>query len=130
MASPLAGLTTGTIVYVLETKLNVRGCFMSGQVRPVTPTTRFVGKAQTLRTLPLRSDLVEAQRTGKLPNAHRTAMDTAGAGEVLVIDARGVKEAAVSGDVLASRVQALGGAAIVTDGCVRDLPGLVSLGFP
>src|SRR5438132_1886983 len=93
--SPLAGLTTGTIVYVLETKLNVRGCFMSGQIRPVTPAARFVGRAQTLRTLPLRSDLVEAQRTGNLANAHREAMDGAGAGEVLVIDARGVLDAAV-----------------------------------
>src|SRR4051812_13369661 len=96
----LNGLTTGTIVYVLETKLNIRGCFMSGQVRPVTPATRFVGRAQTLRTLPLRSDLVEAQRTGRLPNAHRQAMDSAKPGEVLVIDARGVREAAVCGDVL------------------------------
>src|SRR5439155_16644747 len=94
------------------------------------PTTRFCGRAQTLRTLPLRSDLVDAQRAGRLPNAHRQAMDGAKPGEVLVIDARGVRDAAVCGDVLAARVQALGGAAIVTDGCVRDVPGLVSLSFP
>ena len=129
-SSPLAGLTTGTIVYCLETRLGIRGCFMSGQIRPVTPRTRFVGRARTLRTVPTRTDVAEAQRQGRLPNAHRLAMDESAPGEVLVIDARGVRDAAVCGDVLAARVQAGGGSAIVTDGCVRDLPGLVNLGFP
>jgi 5-oxopent-3-ene-1,2,5-tricarboxylate decarboxylase / 2-hydroxyhepta-2,4-diene-1,7-dioate isomerase len=128
--SPLFGLTAGTIDYVLETRLGLHGYFMSGQVRPVTSATRFCGKARTLRTLPTRSDVVEAQRGGRMPNAHRQAMDEIGDGEVLVIDARGVRDAAVCGDVLASRVEALRGAAIVTDGCVRDLPGLSRLNLP
>jgi regulator of RNase E activity RraA len=123
-------LTTGTIDYVLETRLGLRGHFMSGQVRPVTSPRRFVGRARTLRTVPVRSDIVEAQRGGTIPNAHRQAMDELGAGDVLVIDARGVRDAAVCGDVLASRVEALLGAAIVTDGCVRDLPGLAKLNLP
>src|ERR687884_831085 len=129
-SSLLEGLTTGTIVYVLETRLNMRGCFMSGQVRPVTPSTRFAGRARTLRTIPTRSDIVEAQRAGRLPNGHRQAMDEGQPGEVLVIDARGVTEAATLGDVLCARFQASGGVAAVTDGCVRDLPGLVKLEFP
>jgi 5-oxopent-3-ene-1,2,5-tricarboxylate decarboxylase/2-hydroxyhepta-2,4-diene-1,7-dioate isomerase len=103
---------------------------MSGQVRPVTSATRFIGRARTLRTLPTRSDIVEAQRGDRLVNAHRQAIDEIGDGEVLVIDARGVREAAVCGDVLARRVEVLGGAAIVTDGCVRDLPGLSRLNLP
>jgi 5-oxopent-3-ene-1,2,5-tricarboxylate decarboxylase / 2-hydroxyhepta-2,4-diene-1,7-dioate isomerase len=129
-STPLAGLTTGTIVYVLETRLNVRNCFLSGQIRPVTQVTRFAGHARTLRTLPTRSDVVEAQRAGKLPNAHRQSLDEASPGDVLVIDARGITDAAVMGDVLCSRFQASGGAGVVTDGCVRDLPGLVKLNFP
>ena len=128
--SPLLGLTAGTIDYVLETRLGLHGYFMSGQIRPVTHATRFVGRARTLRTLPVRSDVVDAQRAGQVTNAHRQAMDEIGAGEVLVIDARGVLETAVCGDVLASRVEALGGAAIVTDGSVRDLPGLSRLNLP
>jgi regulator of RNase E activity RraA len=47
-----------------------------------------------------------------------------------VIDARGLTDAAVMGDVLCSRFKAAGGIAVVTDGCVRDLPGLEKLGFP
>src|SRR4051812_3648110 len=98
--SPLSGLTAGTIDYVLETRLGLHGYFMSGQIRPATAATRFVGRARTLRTLPVRSDIVEAQRAGKLTNAHRQAIDEIGAGEVLVIDARGVRDTAVCGDVL------------------------------
>jgi regulator of RNase E activity RraA len=120
--SLLSGLTAGTIDYVLETRLGLHGYFMSGQIRPVTSATRFCGRARTLRTLPTRPDVVEAQRAGRIANAHRQAIDEIGAAEVLVIDARGVRDAAVCGDVLASRVEALGGAAIVTDGSVRDLP--------
>ncbi len=129
-SSPLSGLTAGTIDYVLETRLGLHGYFMSGQVRPVTSASRFCGRARTLRTLPTRTDIVEAQRGGRMSNAHRQAIDEISAGEVLVIDARAVRDAAVCGDVLASRVEALGGAAIVTDGSVRDLPGLSKLNLP
>jgi 5-oxopent-3-ene-1,2,5-tricarboxylate decarboxylase/2-hydroxyhepta-2,4-diene-1,7-dioate isomerase len=128
--TPLAGLTTGTIDYVLETRLNLHGCFMSGQIRPVAPTTRFAGRARTLRTVPTRADVVEAQRSGRLVNGHRQALDEAQPGDVLVIDARGITDAAVMGDVLCSRFKASGGVGVVTDGCVRDLPGLAKLDFP
>src|SRR5262249_48702517 len=60
--SPLSGLTAGTLDYVLETRLGLHGYFISGQVRPVTSATRFCGRARTLRTLPMRPDIVEAQR--------------------------------------------------------------------
>jgi 5-oxopent-3-ene-1,2,5-tricarboxylate decarboxylase / 2-hydroxyhepta-2,4-diene-1,7-dioate isomerase len=126
----LAGLTTGTIDYVLETRLNMRGCFMSGQIRPVTPTTRFAGRARTLRALPTRPDVVEAQRAGRIANAHRKALDEPQPGDVLVVDARGVTDAAVMGDVLCTRFKTAGGVAVVTDGSVRDLPGLTKLEFP
>jgi regulator of RNase E activity RraA len=108
----------------------MRGCFMSGQIRPVTPTTRFAGRARTLRALPTRPDIVEAQRAGRLPNAHRQSLDEPQPGDVLVIDARGITDAAVMGDVLCTRFKTAGGVAVVTDGCVRDLPGLVRLEFP
>jgi regulator of RNase E activity RraA len=130
MSTPLTGLTSGTVDYVLETRLNLRNCFMSGQVRPVTSVTRFAGRARTLRTVPTRPDVVEAQRAGRLVNAHRKALDEPEPGDVLVIDARGVTDAAVMGDVLCSRFKAAGGIAVVTDGCVRDLPGLEKIEFP
>jgi len=130
MGTPLAGLTSGTVDYVLETRLSMRNCFMSGQIRPVTSVRRFAGRARTMRTVPTRPDVVEAQRSGRIVNAHRKSLDEPSPGDVLVIDARGVLDAAVMGDVLCSRFQAAGGVAVVTDGCVRDLPGLERLDFP
>jgi 5-oxopent-3-ene-1,2,5-tricarboxylate decarboxylase / 2-hydroxyhepta-2,4-diene-1,7-dioate isomerase len=130
MASVLSGLTSGTVDYVLETRLNLHNVFMSGQIRPVTSVRRFAGRARTMRTVPTRADVVDMQRAGKLVNAHRKSLDEPSEGDVLVIDARGVLDAAVMGDVLCSRFQAAGGVAVVTDGCVRDLPGLERLDFP
>ncbi|HEY3684070.1 MAG TPA: hypothetical protein VGL93_13570 [Streptosporangiaceae bacterium] len=129
MTRQFDGLSTGNLVYCLEARLGVRGCFMTG-VGPVTAADRFVGRARTLRCLPRRTDLAEAQRASTEPSPHRIAIDGIGAGEVLVIEARGEAEAAVLGDVLAARVKAAGGAGVVTDGRVRDLPGLQALDFP
>jgi regulator of RNase E activity RraA len=74
--------------------------------------------------------VAEEQRRSGAPTPHRQAIDGVSPGEVLVIDARGSRAAAVAGDVLATRVHAAGGAAIVTDGCVRDLPGLARVDLP
>jgi 5-oxopent-3-ene-1,2,5-tricarboxylate decarboxylase / 2-hydroxyhepta-2,4-diene-1,7-dioate isomerase len=127
-ASPLAGLTTGTIVGCLQ-ELGYPGCFMTG-VGPVTPTTGFVGRARTLRCLPPRADLVAEQRADRARSGHRVAIDEISPGEVLVVDARGVRDAAVAGDLLLARVKAAGGVGLVTDGCVRDKPGVLKLDFP
>lgn len=129
MTHPLSGIGTGNIIYCLESRLGIRGCFMTG-VRPVFPGLGFVATARTLRCLPTRTDLAKAQRDSGEPSPHRVAIDGISEGEVLVIEARGELSAAVAGDVLAARVKAAGGAGIVTDGCVRDLPGLRTLDLP
>ena len=128
MSSPLEGLATGSITYVLNA-IGYTNCFMTG-VQPRTNRTSFCGRARTLRTLPLRTDVVEANRKDRGRDPHRVALDQVSAGEVVVIDARGVLDAAVCGDLLAARVKFSGGAAIVTDGSVRDLPGLMKIDFP
>jgi regulator of RNase E activity RraA len=127
--SPLEGCSTGSLVYCLEVHLGLTGCFMTG-VAPVTPKHGFVGRARTLRCLPRRGDVADAIRADPSRNGHRQALDSVQPGEVLVVDARGVRDAAVMGDILAARIQAAGGVGAVTDGCVRDLPGLVKLDFP
>src|SRR5919198_3976209 len=127
--SPLEGRGTGSIVFCLERALGLTGCFMTG-VRPLTTANRFVGRARTLRCVPTRPDVVEARRSSGERDPHRVAIDDVPPGEVLVTDARREPGAAVLGDLLAARVQAAGGRGVVTDGCVRDLPGLEALGFP
>jgi regulator of RNase E activity RraA len=124
----LADVGTGVVAYCLH-QLGYPNCFMA-RIGPVTARDRVFGRARTLRTLPTRPDVVEAWRRDRARDPHRVALDGTGPGEVLVIDARGDLGAAVMGDVLASRLVANGAAGVVTDGCVRDLPGLEQLDLP
>ena len=128
MASPLEGLKTSRIVTSLQ-QLGFVGQFMTG-VRPLTPANSFVGRARTLRLLPTRPDVVKAMQADRARNPNRVAVDQTQPGEVLVIDARGVTNHAVGGDPFAARVKGAGGVAFVTDGAVRNLPGLLALDFP
>jgi len=125
----LSTIDVGTIIYVLQ-RAGYFHCFMP--ITPVTPgATRFVGFARTLRTEPAREDML-AQRRGapKSEDPHRIAIDELGSGEVLVVAARGNLDAGVAGDLLVQRIGVLGGAGLVTDGCVRDLSAIRDVGLP
>ncbi len=86
-------------------------------VHALTPGSRFVGTARTLRFVPHREDLFASHGGGQ--NAQKRAFDAVGEGEVIVIEARGETGSGTLGDILAIRAHARGAAAIVTDGGVR-----------
>jgi regulator of RNase E activity RraA len=90
----------------------------------------MVGRARTLRFLPLREDLVKAQYSTVAERPHRDAIETIEPGEILVIDACGSFEAGVVGDMFTRRVKERGGTGIVIDGSVRDLSTIRSIGLP
>jgi 2-keto-4-pentenoate hydratase/2-oxohepta-3-ene-1,7-dioic acid hydratase in catechol pathway/regulator of RNase E activity RraA len=92
------------------------------------PGTKVVGTARTLRYVPNREDLFASHGGGY--NAQKRAFDAVGAGEVLVIEARGERGSGTVGDVLALRAQVNGAAGIVTDGGVRDLEAVAALDIP
>ncbi|MGR2753448.1 fumarylacetoacetate hydrolase family protein [Agromyces arachidis] len=92
------------------------------------PSDRIVGRARTLRFIPARPDLFAAHGGGY--NAQKRAFDTVGAGEVLVVDARGERGTGTVGDVLALRAKVRGAAGIVTDGGVRDFDAVAGIGIP
>ncbi|MFC8452079.1 fumarylacetoacetate hydrolase family protein [Kitasatospora sp. NPDC057223] len=96
--------------------------------RPLTPGSRIVGTARTLRFVPNREDLFAAHGGGQ--NAQKRAFDAVSAGEVLVIEARGEPGAATLGDILAIRAHVRGAAGIVTDGGVRDADTVAGVGIP
>ena len=52
------------------------------------------------------------------------------AGCVAVVDAMGVTDAGIFGDILCSRMHRRGVAALVTDGVVRDVAGVLATGLP
>jgi regulator of RNase E activity RraA len=49
---------------------------------------------------------------------------------VAVVDAMGVTDAGIFGDILCSRMRRRGVAALVTDGVVRDVAGVLAAGLP
>ena len=113
----------------LSTALRKRGyhdVFVDG-VRPLAPGMRLAGPARTLRFVPFRPDLF-AERGGGL-NPQKQAFDTIGAGEVLVIEARGQPEAGTLGDILALRARHRGAAGVVSDGAVRDAQAVAATGL-
>jgi regulator of RNase E activity RraA len=52
------------------------------------------------------------------------------AGSFVVIDAMSTLDAGVLGDILCARMKVRGVAAIVTDGVIRDIDGMASVGLP
>lgn len=133
---------TSTLDPALRAKLeSVPVAALSGQLRkrglndvtidgvhPLTPGSRFVGTARTLRFVPHREDLFAAHGGGQ--NAQKRAFDAVGEGEVIVIEARGETGSGTLGDILAIRAHVRGAAAIVTDGGVRDAEAVAAVGIP
>ena len=101
--------------------------FIAG-LNPTRPDMRLLGYAYTLRYVPLREDVRDAESSEL--NAQKRAIESIGPGEVLVIDARGETGAGTIGDILAARAMVRGASGIVTDGGVRDLAAVSRLDIP
>lgn len=97
-------------------------------VAPLHPDAKIVGTARTLRFVPNREDLFASHGGGF--NAQKRAFDAVGAGEVIVIEARGESGSGTLGDILAIRAHARDAAGIVTDGGVRDIEAVRAVGIP
>ncbi|MGH2930008.1 MAG: fumarylacetoacetate hydrolase family protein, partial [Solirubrobacteraceae bacterium] len=122
----LANVSTATLTVQL-TRRGIQPSFLAG-LRVARPDLRMVGYARTLRYVALRTDVREAMRGSE--DAQKRAVESVSPGDVLVIEARGETSAGTIGDILAARVLARGGAGIVTDGAVRDSPGIAELPLP
>jgi regulator of RNase E activity RraA len=90
--------------------------------------SRAVGEAFTMRFIPMREDLTGAV-LAKLKSS-RAAIEAAGAGTIIVIDAMGALDAGVAGDVLCARMVARRVQGLVTDGALRDVVGVEGTGLP
>jgi regulator of RNase E activity RraA len=90
---------------------------------------RIVGPAFTLRFVPAREDLATPESWSS-PRSTRAAIEEMPEGAVCVIDAMGVTDAGVFGDILCARMHKRGVAALVTDGVVRDGAGVEGTGLP
>lgn len=124
----LSGVTTATITTVLLKK-GLRNVWMRGarSLQPGQP--RRVGRAFTLRFVPAREDLATPASWAS-PISTRAAIEAMPADCIAVVDAMGVTDAGIFGDILCSRMQKRGVAALVSDGVIRDLAGVLGTGLP
>ena len=124
----LSRVSTATITTVLLKK-GLRNVWLRGS-RPLRPgQPRLVGPAFTLRFVPAREDLATPESWSS-PISTRTAIEAMPAGCIAVVDAMGVTDAGIFGDILCARMVKRGVAALVTDGVVRDLEGVLGTGMP
>ena len=124
----LAGVTTATITTVLL-KQGLRNVWMRG-ARALDPRQpRLVGPAFTVRFVPAREDLATPESWAS-PQSTRAAIEAMPAGCIAVVDAMGITDAGIFGDILCARMRRRGVTALVTDGAVRDVAGVRATGLP
>ncbi|HWQ38441.1 MAG TPA: RraA family protein [Burkholderiales bacterium] len=108
-----AGRPTG---YVTDAR-DGAGC-LDAAIKPLKPDMRFCGPAVTAFCGPMDN------------LAAMAILDFARKGDVIVIATTGDETAATIGDLWALWARRIGVAAIVCDGLVRDVPGLLKAGIP
>ena len=128
LVETLRTVSTATLTTVLLKK-GLRKVWMRG-TKPIRPgQPRLVGRAFTLRFVPAREDLATPESWGA-PISTRAAIEAMPAGCIAVVDAMGCQEAGIFGDILCARMAHRGVAALVTDGVVRDVAGVLGTGLP
>lgn len=121
-------VTTATLTTVLLKK-GLRNVWIRGAFPLAGGQERIAGPAFTLRFVPAREDLATPESWSS-PISTRTAIEAMPSGCIAVIDAGGVRDAGVFGDILCGRMRVRDVAAMVTDGVVRDLDGVLGTGLP
>ncbi len=96
---------------------NGKGC-MNRHVKAIEQRMRFSGSAVTALCPPMDN------------LAAMAILDFVKTGDVIVLATGGDETAGVIGDLWALRAKQLGVQAIVCDGLVRDVPGLLKVGLP
>src|SRR5687768_8530133 len=94
----LATVSTATLTTLLL-KHGLRNVWMRG-TRPLRPgQPRLVGRAFTLRFVPAREDLATPESWSS-PTSTRTAIEVMPEACIAVVDAQGVTDAGIFGDIL------------------------------
>ena len=124
----LSGVSTATITTVLLKK-GLRNVWMRG-TKPLRPgQPRLVGPAFTLRFVPAREDLATPESWSS-PISTRTAIEAMPKGCIAVVDAMGETDAGIFGDILCARMAYRKVGALITDGVMRDMEGVLAAGLP
>jgi regulator of RNase E activity RraA len=124
----LRGITTATLTTIMLKK-GLRNVWMRGPKQIQPGQKRIVGRAFTLRFVPAREDLA-TPASWSSPISTRAAIEAMPEGCVAVVDAMRNTDAGIFGDILCARMAQRKVAALVTDGAVRDIAGVMDTGLP
>lgn len=126
----MAPISTATACAHLH-QMGIRRTFVEGP-KPIAPGQRVVGSSVTLQFMPQREDIASGvdQEYVERTTALWAVLETIQPGDVLVIQAYGSAYTGCLGDMLVRYFQRRGGAGIVVDGRIRDLPRVRELGVP
>lgn len=124
----LSSVSTATVSTVLF-KLGVRNVWIRGARALTSGQPRIVGRAFTLRFIPAREDLSNPEAWSS-PQSTRAAVEAMPEDCIAVVDAMGLADAGVFGDILCARMRYRRVRGLVTDGAVRDIMGVQSTGLP
>jgi len=91
---------------------------LNGRIAPLSPAMRFAGPALTVEVRPGDNLMIHA------------AMAIAKPGDVILVDGKGDLSSALFGEIMSHQCMALGIAAVVLDGAVRDGEAIREMGFP
>ena len=128
LSAALSSVSTATVTTVLLRR-GLRNIWIRGAM-PLRPgAARVVGPAFTMRFVPAREDLATPESWSS-PRSTRAAIEDMPEGCVAVADAMGIRDAGIFGDILCARMAQRGVAALVTDGVVRDVAGVLGTGLP
>jgi regulator of RNase E activity RraA len=128
LVQSLSAVTTATLTTVLLKK-GLRNVWIRGAKPLQGGQPRMVGRAFTLRFVPAREDLATPASWGS-PISTRAAIEAMPSGSIALVDAMGVVDAGIFGDILCARMKKRGVAGLVTDGVIRDLDGVLQTGLP
>src|SRR5918997_4741802 len=128
IADALRAASTATLTTVMLKK-GIRRCWMKGPMPAFNAGHKMGGRAFTLRFVPAREDLATPESWSS-PRSTRAAIEEMPEGCIAVVDAMGVQDAGIFGDILTARMRKRGVAALVTDGVVRDGEGVEGAGLP
>jgi regulator of RNase E activity RraA len=124
----LSQVTTATLTTILLKK-GLRNVWLRGPMPLREGLPRLVGRVFTLRFVPAREDLATPESWSS-PISTRAAVEDMPAGCIAVVDSMGVTDAGIFGDILCARMAKRGVTALVTDGVVRDVAGVLGTGLP
>ena len=119
----LQHVTTATLTTVLLKK-GLRNVWVR-KARPLASGySRTIARAFTLRFVPAREDLATPESWGS-PISTRAAIEAMPTGCLAIVDAMGVQDAGIFGDILCARMAKKEIAGLITDGVVRDVEGVL-----